>query len=575
MNHCFFLNKTHIFIVLVLAIMSIDIVKSQTLTPCHDCDTIPSRYYKYYYTQWYDEVPMYGVTDSCWTEKYVLDAIDQTFAVWQFANQPMLIKGLVALVDPYAQHKFFLDTFKLPEYLHLYQLTMKDSSWNGNPTPWAMSIDLQLLDSVRWDTIKPHWMPIEQGGVHPITQYIYAYECYFNNPVWVDSDFYINGTINNDRPVYDSINNDYHISLYYTIPTFYASFERRLVPQKGTWDEDCPNTSGNQEPLWTHTKGHVAIYYDVVGWHCPWPNNYYGMFLPIVDQLNIELDVDTNIHGQVFGSGRYPIGWYDTIRAVAYPGYRFAHWNDGNTDNPRIVHPDGDTSFTAHFVDADYLMLQVLSDNEEWGVVTGDGYYPENQTVTIEAHPTSKHLFTHWNDGNTDNPRTVLVTQDTVFTAYFSEPTYILSVNSADENLGMVDGGGVYHLGDTAVITATPLGYTLFDMWSDGNWDNPRSVVVTNDSSFTAIFIDLNKIDKPQAVDFSLAPNPASGSITISVTGSGLYRADIYDNKGYRVKMTETDKPSTEIDISMLPDGLYYLRLSKDGVYGVKTFVKK
>ncbi|MCR4816521.1 MAG: hypothetical protein K5842_04985, partial [Bacteroidales bacterium] len=76
---------------------------------------------------------MYGVTDSCWTEKYVLDAIDQTFAVWQYANQPMLIKGLVALVDPYAQHKYFLDTFKTPEYLHLYQLTMKDSSWNGNP----------------------------------------------------------------------------------------------------------------------------------------------------------------------------------------------------------------------------------------------------------------------------------------------------------------------------------------------------------------------------------------------------------------------------------------------------------
>jgi hypothetical protein len=169
----------------------------------------------------------------------------------------------------------------------------------------------------------------------------------------------------------------------------------------------------------------------------------------------------------------------------------------------------------------------------------------------------------------------VIVTQDTVFTAFFSEPTYTLTVSSSDENLGVVDGGGVYHLGDTAVITATPLGYTLFDMWSDGNWDNPRSVVVTNDSSFTAIFIDLNKIDKPQAVDFSLAPNPTTGIITISVTGIGRCLAVIYDNKGRRVKMFETDGFSTEIDISMLPSGQYYMHLSKEGLSGVKPFVKK
>ena len=548
----------------------------QTPNPCDDCDTIPSRYEKYYYTQWYDEVPMYGVTDSCWTERYLKEGRSGSgkCAKWEYANQPMQVKGLVALVDPYANNSYFINPYKLPEYLYLYQLTMKDSSWQGNPTPWAMTIDLQVLDSVRWDTVKPYWMPIEQGGVHPITQYIYAYECYFENPVWVDTDFYIMGTGNSNGKYYDTILDDWsYLDLY--IPTWYVTFKRESIPQKGVWDEDCPSINVDPRPLWALTRGHVAFNYEGIGWHCPWSNNFFGLYLPIVDQLNIDVDVDTSIHGHVLGGGRYPIGWYDTICAIANIGYRFAYWNDGNTDNPRIIHPNGDTSFTAYFVNADYHVLQVLSSNEEWGTVTGGGYYAENQPVTIEATPTPKHLFSHWSDGCTDNPRIVYATQDTVFVAFFLEPTYVLTVTSSNEELGTVDGGGVYQHGDTAMITATSIGYSLFDSWNDGNWENPRGVVMSKDTFFTAIFIDLSSIEKYQDIKFSITPNPASGSIIVNTVECGRYNADIYDGKGRKIKTICFDNSSTEIGISTLPNGYYYLRLSKDGISGVRTFVKK
>lgn len=38
-----------------------------------------------------------------------------------------------------------------------------------------------------------------------------------------------------------------------------------------------------------------------------------------------------------------------TIMAVANTGYRFTHWNDGETNNPRIVNVTSDTTIIAHF----------------------------------------------------------------------------------------------------------------------------------------------------------------------------------------------------------------------------------
>lgn len=546
---------------------------------CSDCDTIPSRYDKYYYTQWYDELPLYGATDSCYTDSFYADYMDLTLAVWHYAKQPMQVKGLVALVDPTSCGQPYLEDVKLPEYTRLYQLTMKDSSWNGMPTPWAMNIDLQLLDSLRWDTVKPHWMPIEQGGIHNIVKYIYAYECYFDTPIWVDSDFYIDGTYNNNVPYHDTIWGMTYEHVAYTIPTWYVAIGRTNVPKKGFWDEECPSWR-TEDPIWSVMDGHVAVYDQVgnYGWHCPWPVSYIGMFLPIVDQLNIEVGVCDTARGSVRGGGRYPVGWYDTLVAVPNYGYAFDGWNDGCTDNPRIVHPNGDTSFSACFVSTSCHDIQVLSDNEAWGSVSGGGCYYEQQPATIEATPTPRHLFSHWNDGNTDNPRIVYASSDTLFTAHFIEPLYMLTVTSDNEDLGTVDGSGIYYHGDTAVISATPIGYTLFDSWNDGDWSNPRSVVVSQDTSFKAFFMSLDGIESPYVLHFSIAPNPATNSIGV-VVGSdmenGHYEVDIFDDKGSKVLSTTIEGPNSEVDISSISSGIYYLRVSANGKMGVKSFVKK
>ena len=53
--------------------------------------------------------------------------------------------------------------------------------------------------------------------------------------------------------------------------------------------------------------------------------------------------------GMAAGSGRFPAGTIVEIAAIPFSGNRFLQWDDGNSDNPRIVTLDGNSQFTALF----------------------------------------------------------------------------------------------------------------------------------------------------------------------------------------------------------------------------------
>lgn len=63
---------------------------------------------------------------------------------------------------------------------------------------------------------------------------------------------------------------------------------------------------------------------------------------------------------------------------------------------------------------------------------------------------------------------------------------------TVESNNGMsIDGGGEYAAGTTAVICAFGYQYA-FRCWSDGNTDNPRSITVNANATYTAIFGNSN-----------------------------------------------------------------------------------
>ena len=53
------------------------------------------------------------------------------------------------------------------------------------------------------------------------------------------------------------------------------------------------------------------------------------------------------------------------------------------------------------------------------GTITEGGTYAEGTEITLTATPDEGYQFTQWSDGNTDNPRTLILTQDTSLVAHF------------------------------------------------------------------------------------------------------------------------------------------------------------
>ena len=88
--------------------------------------------------------------------------------------------------------------------------------------------------------------------------------------------------------------------------------------------------------------------------------------------------------------------------------------------------------------------ITVNSNNEEWGTVTGGGEFEENATATLTATPNEGYLFVKWQDGNTDNPRTITVTANETYTAEFAaipvNPGVKVTFNGNNWDAGAITG---------------------------------------------------------------------------------------------------------------------------------------
>ena len=111
------------------------------------------------------------------------------------------------------------------------------------------------------------------------------------------------------------------------------------------------------------------------------------------------------------------------IQATPAEGFRFVQWNDGNTDNPRTVTVTSDTTFAGLFASSSTCYVRISANDPTMGSVVGSGGYEQGTTATIAAVPAEGYRFMQWSDGNTDNPRTLTVTEDISLTAEFASAT--------------------------------------------------------------------------------------------------------------------------------------------------------
>ena len=67
------------------------------------------------------------------------------------------------------------------------------------------------------------------------------------------------------------------------------------------------------------------------------------------------------------------------------------------------------------------------------GTVSGSGEYLFGSEVTITATPKQGYRFVSWNDGNTENPRTIVVEAEATYIATFEEEIGIETASELDE----------------------------------------------------------------------------------------------------------------------------------------------
>ena len=84
---------------------------------------------------------------------------------------------------------------------------------------------------------------------------------------------------------------------------------------------------------------------------------------------------------------------------------------------------DSSWSYFSNFIEVVMDTLTVETENSEMGMVEvlEEPSCANGSTATIAANANPGYHFTAWSDGNTDNPRYIVVTQDTIITAHFEE----------------------------------------------------------------------------------------------------------------------------------------------------------
>lgn len=146
------------------------------------------------------------------------------------------------------------------------------------------------------------------------------------------------------------------------------------------------------------------------------------------------VDVVATEGGQVEVYGSHNQGDVITLLAIPDEGYVFAGWSDGDLNEKRLITLQSDISLEACFVkESSSGIFYVKVNTEGVGEVDGGGEYSLGQTVILDAEPGEGYEFSHWNDGNTDNPRTIYMNRNYDLTAIFKINTLTIGYKKANE----------------------------------------------------------------------------------------------------------------------------------------------
>ena len=206
----------------------------------------------------------------------------------------------------------------------------------------------------------------------------------------------------------------------------------------------------------------------------------YNRIIYTIDMDNLE-DMTSNLP-----SGDYPYGTEVILTPDVKEGYDFDGWNDGNTDNPRTINIDGpitikptykpktDTPYkvTHKFQNIDLLTYTdevesktgTTGENVTPGVKEREGFIsPNTQTSEIKGDGTTEFIYV------------------------YNRETYEFVIDDSEDVISSKPSGNYPYGTEIELEAKEKDGYT-FDGWNDGNKDNPRTIVVGDNTTIKPIY---------------------------------------------------------------------------------------
>lgn len=165
------------------------------------------------------------------------------------------------------------------------------------------------------------------------------------------------------------------------------------------------------------------------------------------------------------------------------------------------------------------ILFEITAEPEDpnMGSTSGSGNYQHGTMIQITANPNYGYKFVKWDDGNTDNPRTVPVTDAQKYVAIFEADSFGITTQVSPAGAGTVTGAGTYTYLTTANLNATANPGYHFVKWSvykhkdsTTSFVSDPSVSQTVDQSYTytANF-------EPNTYTIKVATSGAGGNVTV------------------------------------------------------------
>ena len=390
-------------------------------------------YMSYWYDSCYDyyESKPFSSDEECLTlfggqyyQPYLL------IAKGERVRYPAALKGVSVWIRDWRTWDSFMDvrvidTVRLPEYIYIYQQSSTEESKDT----------IILVDSVRWDTARCQILkvPLNADTGKYGFKYSQLYTAYFNQPVVVDSLFFMAGSCHNNV-----LSNNWYLQHPLTLYNGVYRYDRSFTT-------GCPFEFST--PIMVYRTDLDLWANEIEQDH----NQPWGLYMPLIDFVDLHVVPADSSMGTAGPYDTVSMNTTQQIWARPYPGYRFLHWNDGDAHNPRAIRLMSDTTFVAYFAASTRYHVEVSSNRVYGGRVDGGGDYYEGDTAELRAVPLMvNYRFVRWNDGDTSNPRYVVVTQDTAFEAQFARN---------DEGIEQAEGARLFTLSpnparDEVTVTA-------------------------------------------------------------------------------------------------------------------------